>query len=193
MPPKAKFTREEIVTAALEITRAGGISAVTARAVGSKLASSARPIFTVFQNMEEVQLEVSNAAKQLYNEYVRQGLQREPAFKNVGMQYIRFAIEEPKLFQLLFMTEQKAHPRLSNVLSLIDQNYQSIYLSIQKEYDVDDQTAERLYRHLWIYTHGIASLCATKVCEFREMEMNDMLTEVFASLLQRVKQEENHD
>ena len=37
MPPKAKFTREEIVSAALEITRAGGISAVTARAVGSKL------------------------------------------------------------------------------------------------------------------------------------------------------------
>lgn len=193
MLPKAKFTREEIVSAALEITRAGGISAVTARAVGSKLDSSARPIFTVFQNMEEVQLEVSNAAKQLYNEYVGLGLQREPAFKNVGMQYIRFAIEEPKLFQLLFMSEQKAHPRLSNVLSLIDQNYQSIYLSIQKGYDVNQQTAERLYRHLWIYTHGIASLCATKVCEFSESEMNDMLTEVFASLLQRVKQEGNHD
>ena len=54
---------------------------------------------------------------------------------------------------------------------------------------MNQQTAERLYRHLWIYTHGIASLCATKVCEFSESEMNDMLTEVFASLLQRVKQE----
>ena len=79
--------------------------------------------------------------------------------KNVGMQYIRFAIEEPKLFQLLFMSEQKAHPRLSNVLSLIDQNYQSIYLSIQKGYDVNQQTAERLYRHLWIYTRNRFSLC----------------------------------
>ena len=134
-----------------------------------------------------------DAAKRLYNEYVRQGLEQKPAFKHVGMQYIHFAVNEPKLFQLLFMSEQKEIPNLSEVLSLIDQNYQNIYLSIMEEYGVDERTAERLYRHLWIYTHGIASLCATKVCAFDESEMNDMLTEVFVGLLQREKQEKEHD
>ncbi len=193
MPPKAKFTKEEIVSAALKITRASGINAVSARAIGAALNSSARPIFTVFRNMEEVQREVIDAAKRLYNEYVRQGLEQKPAFKHVGMQYIHFALNEPKLFQLLFMSEQKEIPNLSEVLSLIDQNYQNIYLSIMEEYGVDERTAERLYRHLWIYTHGIASLCATKVCAFDESEMNDMLTEVFVGLLQREKQEKEHD
>ncbi|SCJ95978.1 Uncharacterised protein [uncultured Eubacterium sp.] len=193
MPPKAKFTKEEIVSAALKITRASGINAVSARAIGAALNSSARPIFTVFRNMEEVQREVIDAAKRLYNEYVRQGLEQKPAFKHVGMQYIHFAVNEPKLFQLLFMSEQKEIPNLSEVLSLIDQNYQNIYLSIMEEYGVDERTAERLYRHLWIYTHGIASLCATKVCAFDESEMNDMLTEVFVGLLQREKQEKEHD
>ncbi len=193
MPPKAKFTKEEIVSAALKITRASGINAISARAIGAALNSSARPIFTVFRNMEEVQREVIDAAKRLYNEYVRQGLEQKPAFKHVGMQYIHFAVNEPKLFQLLFMSEQKEIPNLSEVLSLIDQNYQNIYLSIMEEYGVDERTAERLYRHLWIYTHGIASLCATKVCAFDESEMNDMLTEVFVGLLQREKQEKEHD
>lgn len=193
MPPKAKFTKEEIVSAALKITRASGINAVSARAIGAALNSSARPIFTVFRNMEEVQREVIDAAKRLYNEYVRQGLEQKPAFKHVGMQYIHFSVNEPKLFQLLFMSEQKEIPNLSEVLSLIDQNYQNIYLSIMEEYGVDERTAERLYRHLWIYTHGIASLCATKVCAFDESEMNDMLTEVFVGLLQREKQEKEHD
>ncbi len=193
MPPKAKFTKEEIVSAALKITRACGISAVTARAIGAELNSSARPIFTVFQNMEEVQREVVDAAKGLYNEYVRQGLGQKPAFKHVGMQYVRFAVDEPKLFQLLFMSEQEEIPNLSAVLSLIDQNYQSIYLSIREGYDVDEKTAEKLYRHLWIYTHGIASLCATKVCAFSEREMNNMLTEIFVALLQKEKKEEKHD
>ena len=55
MPPKAKFTKAEIIEAALNIVRADGYEALTSRALGTYLGSSARPIFTVFKNMEEVQ------------------------------------------------------------------------------------------------------------------------------------------
>ena len=55
MPPKPKFTREEIVAAALELVSAKGMEALTSRYLGAQLGSSARPIFTVFRNMEEVQ------------------------------------------------------------------------------------------------------------------------------------------
>lgn len=71
MPPKAKFTKEEIVEAALNIVREDGISNLTARALGSELGSSARPIFTVFQNMDEVQQAVIDSAKQLYADYIQ--------------------------------------------------------------------------------------------------------------------------
>ena len=71
MPPKSKFTREQIIAAALEIASQQDISCVTARAVGEKLNSSARPIFTVFKNMEEVTGEVKKAAREMYNEYVK--------------------------------------------------------------------------------------------------------------------------
>ena len=66
MPPKAKFTREEVISAALEIVRANGEEALTARSLGEKLGSSARPVFTVFSGMEEVQSEVVSAAKAVY-------------------------------------------------------------------------------------------------------------------------------
>ena len=48
MPPKAKFTKAEIIEAALNIVRADGYEALTSRALGTYLGSSARPIFTVF-------------------------------------------------------------------------------------------------------------------------------------------------
>ena len=54
MPPKAKFTKEEIVSAAIEILRDKGIEAITARELGVRLNSSARPIFTLYRNMDEV-------------------------------------------------------------------------------------------------------------------------------------------
>ena len=58
MPPKFKFTREEIIQEALDLTRKNGISAVTARALGERLHSSVKPIFGQFKNMEEVEKEV---------------------------------------------------------------------------------------------------------------------------------------
>lgn len=61
MPPKPRFTREEIVAAALDIVSRQGIEALTARELGEVLGNSARPIFTVFRSMEELQQEVRSA------------------------------------------------------------------------------------------------------------------------------------
>lgn len=187
MPPKAKFSKAEIIQAALDIVRADGFQALTARALGTKLGSSARPVFTVFESMEEVQQAVLEAAKKLYTEYIAQGLSMELAFKGVGTQYIRFATEEPKLFQLLFMTEQETIPNLSGILPVIDQNYENILHSVQNEYGIGEAAAQSLYRHLWIYSHGIASLCATKVCQFTNAQIEEMLKEVCLSLLKNGK------
>lgn len=65
MPPKAKFTKAEIIEAALNIVRADGYEALTSRALGTYLGSSARPIFTVFKNMEEVQQDMIKSANHI--------------------------------------------------------------------------------------------------------------------------------
>ncbi len=192
MPPKAKFTKEEIIKAAFHIVRTDGLEALTSRALGNRLGSSARPIFTVFQNMDEVQQAVIDAAKALYKEYVERGLTWEHPFKGVGTQYILFSIQEPKLFQLLFMTEQPQIPDFSGILPLIEESYGEILLSIQNDYGISERLAERLYRHLWIYTHGIATLCATKMCRFTGDEISAMITEVFSSILKNIKEEKNN-
>ncbi len=193
MPPKAKFTREQIAQAALEIVRAEGWDSLTARALGKKLGSSACPIFTVFQNMYEVQQSLMEAVKAVYKGYVERGLLETPAFKGVGTQYILFALEEPKLFQILFMSEQMEPPGIDSVLPLIDESYDQILASITEGYGIEEKMAEELYRHLWIYTHGIASLCAAKMCRFTGLEISRMMTEVFVSLLRQMKEGKNHD
>lgn len=63
MPPKPKFTREEVVDTAIELIKDKGIEALTARELGAKLGSSARPIFTVFRNMENSSLMSENPFK----------------------------------------------------------------------------------------------------------------------------------
>lgn len=187
MPPKVKFSKEEIINAAFEIVRSGGMSALTARSLGARLGSSSRPIFTAFQNMDEVQAETVKAAKKRYASHVEKGLAQEIPFKGVGEQYILFAVKEPKLFQLLFMTPQEGTPNVSDALLKVEDSFQKIHASIQKSYQLDPVSAERLYHHLWIYTHGIATLCATGMCRFTKEEISGMLTEVCTALLKNRK------
>lgn len=187
MPPKSKFTRDETVKVALDIVRENGIKALTARALGARLGSSACPIFTVFDNMDDVQSAVKVAAKVLYGDYIKTGLLFEPAFRGVGIQYIRFAMEEPRLFELLFMTMLNESPNIDNVLLIIDEYYSDILLSAQTSYNLNESDSKRLYHHLWIYSHGIAVLSATKTCNFSIDEVEGMLTDVSRSIIKEIK------
>lgn len=189
MPPVSKFTRDEIVQAALAVTESDGYDALTARSLAAKLGSSARPIFTVFSDMNELREAVEDAARDIYTAYVERGLAAQKPFKGVGEAYIRFAAEKPKLFMLLFMRERSALPDLDTVLGTIDDNAEKILASLMSEYGIDRAFAKRLYVHLWIYTHGIATAIATKVCAFSAERISEMITEVFVGLFKELKSE----
>lgn len=185
MPPKCKFTKAEIIQTALNMVRAEGIDAITARALAARLGTSTRPIFTFYENMEDLRQDTIMAAKERYTQYAMEGLHSEPPFIGVGVQYLKFAREEPKLFQLLFMSEMPEKFDPFTALRTYDDRFGDVVHIIQDGFQVDSDAAARLYRHLWIYTHGIATLLVTKVCDFSDEEIGQMLTEVFVSLLKQ--------
>lgn len=190
MPPKPKFTKDKITEIALQIIERDGLESLTARNLGKELGSSARPIFTVFNSMQDVTDAAIKKADNIYASYVNEGLQAPLPFKGVGMAYIRFAEERPKLFQLLFMKEKCTLPNTNSVLMGIETNYDKILNSICNSYGIAEDIAKKLYLHTWIYSHGIAVLIATKVCEFTTEQISQMLTDVFISLLMRAKRGE---
>lgn len=192
MPPKPKFAKEDVVQAGLAIVKEQGMDHLSARALAQELGSSSCPIFTVFGSMDEVREAVLDEAKHVYAEYVKWGLTQTPAFKGAGTAYIRFAMEEPKLFTLLFMRELPGTPDIDSVLPRMDDNYDQILDSIIDTYGLSQDVANRLYEHLTIYTHGIATLCVTRMCRFTSEQISAMLTEVFTGLLVRAKKGELH-
>ena len=91
MPRAFMFTKEEIISAAVELTREKGFSALTARALGERLGSSSKPIFGLFESMAEIKSEVLNAANNIYLGYLKRGAEsgEYPPYKASGMAYIR--------------------------------------------------------------------------------------------------------
>ena len=183
MPPKPKFTKEEIIAAALELVSEKGIEALTARDLGTRLGSSARPIFTVFNSMEDVQEEVRAAALKRFESYAEKAIHYTPVFKQVGMQMILFAIEEPKLFQLIYMSENSGATDFEGIVERLGDVAQLCVDVIQRDYSLSEKDARALFEHVWIYTFGVGALCATGMCRFSREEIIQMLGQDFMAML----------
>lgn len=185
MPPKVKFSRDKIVAAATEVVRAAGMPALTARALSERLNSSVAPIFSEFANMDEVRGEVVRQAKLIYEGYIDEGLKQQPfPFKGAGLKYIEFAKNEPNLFRVLYMSENRGG--LDNFM-LLDDNNAKIVDALKSTWGVDDATAKELHKDIMIYTHGIAVLCATNSCAFTDEEISERLTFAFTAMLKQIK------
>ncbi len=176
MPPKYKFTREEIITIALDITRQRGIKAVTARAVGERLRSSSKVIFGLFQNMEELHQAVLLCAQQLYQEYLLTDMAsgEYPPYKASGMAYIRFAREERELFKLLFMRDRSGEN--------IEENREELRPILQLLMDnlgLCEDEAFLFHLEQWVYVHGIATMLATNYLEWDIDFISKALTDAY--------------
>lgn len=186
MPPAVKFTKEEIVNAALQVVRNKGAAALTTRQIAAELGVSTRPIFTYFQNMQQVQEAVRQAAQNLYHSYIQKGMAQEHPFAGVGEQYIRFAMDEPELYRLLFLS---AAPGSTSWAAEEMQRTQNMVLnSIRQIYRMDEETAKRYFRDVWLVTHSLASLIVTKSCPYTLEEIRTILASVSISICKACKE-----
>lgn len=125
MPPACRFTREQIVAAALAITRERGFDAVTARAIADTLHSSSKVIFSAFSGMDDLLAATIDAADAQYRAYSADFVRdsADPPYKAVGTAYIRFARTEPNLFHLLYMRDRRREDHsgdAENIAVLVD-------------------------------------------------------------------------
>ncbi|MBR5429632.1 MAG: TetR/AcrR family transcriptional regulator [Firmicutes bacterium] len=185
MPPKVKCQKAEIVDAALELTRAKGIDAVTARDVAARLGVSTRPIFTWFAAMEELKAEVQMRARKLYLDYIEQGLAEPIPFLGVWHQYIRFAKEEPELYKLLFLTRTGS---AGGAMEALRVSQELARPSLMRVYNMDADTADKYFRDIWLVAFSFATLIVTDDCAFSEEEIFAIGAEISLSVCKAYKE-----
>ena len=182
MPPKFKFTRDEITNAALNVTRKNGISGLTARALAAELGCSVKPIFGLFKNMEEVGQEVFIASDLLYQNYLREDMAKGKysPYKASGMAYIRFAKEERELFKLLFMRDRSREKIEEN-----KEEIRPLMKLIQQNLGISEDEAYLFHLEMWLYVHGIATMIATSYLDWDDEFISRVLTDAYMGLKYR--------
>ena len=186
MPPKIKTTKENIVIAAFEVARCEGLMAITAQSVSKELGTSVAPIFRVFNTVEELRSAATAYANDYHIKYLQSYETQYSSFLTYGLAYISFAKKEPFLFEMLM---KGGYYNLSNVKKMITQQLSFVVSSAAKVANINEEVAGTIFYHVWIYTHGVASVLSHSDTPFIESEIAGCLQVAFRSLLEHYQLE----
>lgn len=194
MPPKARITKEMILNTVLEITRETGFETVNARRIAGKLQCSTRPVFTCYKNMEELKTDFLAFAYDCYERYVSDygAVSGVIPYLSLPLSYIGFAREEPQLFKLLFINEMDLDMRKAKDFYRESDNVKRAGI-FSETIGIETERAKGIFLDLFLYTHGIAVLTATKKLSLSRTDAESMVKDVLSAFIRQEKPDWNPD
>ncbi len=182
MPKSVKITKEKILEAAFSIVREKGIESLSNRELAKKLNSSIRPIYYQFKNVEELNNELYiKIEKYFYKFLMDKMVDNIPPYKQVGINYIKFAKEETNFFKFLFMSGSDLVPK--EFISRDNEDYQELTKLIKLSTQLKDEDIADFHTKMWVFTHGIAMLVATDTVKLTESQIKELLSLEFQALM----------
>ena len=167
MPPKPKITKDMIIEAAFEVARETGAKYINARTVANKLKCSTQPIMYHFATIEELKKAAYAKADVYHSEYLMNiENPQEGIMLGIGLNYIRFAIEEPHLFRFLF---QSNFFNGTTLLEMIDaEELAPVLLAMQGAVGGSIDQVKEIFITIFLFAHGYASIIANNSLEYDE-------------------------
>lgn len=187
--PKQKITREMVVDAAFDIARREGPEKVIVKNIADKLGCSVQPIYSYCSNMEGLKEALIERTGAFMKEYLAAHIEKNDYFKSMGRAQLRFAREEPALFQLYFLRHRNDIHSLQELYS--KESSRAVAEFISDTLQLTMAQAEQLHLHMIIYTMGIASILATSCSDIPEEELMAQLETAYDAFLAEIRRRNN--
>ena len=167
-------TKEKILSAALNLVRSGGPSALTARRLCEALGCGANAIFSSFGSIQGVRDAVKKEARVLYRKRVSAGFSLNPPFKGFGMALLWFAMDEPQLYSLVMEADMPTESF---------ENYADEYVGFKQEslaaitasFGLRGHDAEMLYYQMVLVVLGLAQASTRGGCPLSIPQVSGIL------------------
>ena len=188
MPATAKVTKEMIIDAAFAIAREAGVENINARTVSERLHCSTQPVMYHFLTIEELKRTVYAKADSYHSEYLMNlKSPQKGVMLGIGMNYIRFAIEEPHLFRFLFQSDYFSG---ATMLELIDADELTPVLSaMQKALNMSMEQTKKIFLTIFLFVHGYASIIANNSMKYDENVIQSHLEQAYQGAILAAQEE----
>ncbi len=182
MSKEVKITKDIILEAAFDIVREKGLEEVSNRSIAKRLECSIRPIYYQFNNSDELKKELYNKIEKYFYKYIMDNMiDNIPYYRQVGINYIKFAREEKNFFKILFMSKSDYLPE--GFVSKSEDDFKEISKLIKMSTKLNDDDIKSFHIKMWMFTHGIATLLATDTVLLTEEQISNLLSSQFQALM----------
>ena len=152
MARPTRVAAEDIEQAAVNLVRANGLSALTARGVADALGVSTQPVYSSWGSMDALRERVDERVRAFIQTYLAQPEPGAPPMLSLGLRTVRLAKEEPHLFDLAaaWMRHQIAGPPPPPIIAALRADPRLATVSIERLTQVNAL--------MWIFTQGLAAM-----------------------------------
>ena len=186
--PKVKITKDMIVDAAFALAREQGIEKVNARTVAQRLGCSTQPVMYQFAAIADMKRAVYEKADWFHTEYLLNvGEPREGPLLGIGLNYIRFATEEPHLFRFLFQSGSAVERSLPEMID--SEALVPVLAAMQGAMGLELAQVKEVFLTIALFAHGYASIIANNSLEYEEGTVAAHLERAYRGAVLAVQEE----
>ena len=192
MPPKTRITKDMIINAAIEIAKQSGYERINARTVSEQLHCSTQPVMYHFSTIDAMKQAAYAKVDHLHSEYMMRTMPGQDPVLGIGLNYIRFAVEEPQLFRFLF---QSGYAKEHSLLEMIDsEELIPVLNAMQEGSGLRMEKTKQIFLTVALFAHGYASIIANNGLEYDEKLVAEHLEQTWnGAFLAAVKEEKEHE
>lgn len=162
MARKIKYSKEEILEKSVMFIKEQGYSKLTARELAKYIGCSTQPIFKNYNNFEMYKEDLKDYLRKDYSSFIYNYVDKNDYLYTISYAYALYAKKEPNIFFSMFMADLAGSRTVSEVLNT-DRNRETINAMV-KQYNISLEQAEKVYRDIRFYTHGMATqLCVNSI------------------------------
>jgi len=185
LPPKNKFTKEQIIETAFEIAKEEGIDSITIRKIADNLGSSIAPIYVNFKDVEELKKAVISKIYEIGNS-ILQEQNTGDVFLNIGIASVKFAKDYSVIFKELIL---KNNGYLDNYDVQIGNN---IIQEMKKDEDLKEFSEEELKTLLMkmrVFQAGLSIMATNEsfALELTDEKVIEMLSDTGKDIVNGMK------
>ena len=169
-----KFSKEDILEKSVEFIKEKGYSNLTVRELAKYIGCSTQPIFKNYENFDMYKDDLKFYLRKDYSSFIRKYIDIKDYLYTISYAYAFYAKKEPNVFFSLFMADLAGSRTVREVINT-DRNMETIK-AMTTQYNISLEDAEKVYRDVRFYTHGMATQLCVQSIKLSEEEIKKLIS-----------------
>ena len=188
MAGRSVIEKKDLLKVAVKMVEKEGIESINARDLAKNAGISTKPIYRIYNSLEELKTDVNNIIKKEYDEFIMKRVDNKNALITVCVAYVEFAYMHKNYFKCMFLSNNLNWTNINDVLN--EKWNQSTIINLVNKHSLSFEEAKTLFMNVWLYANGLATLIACNDLIMDRKEILIRIVKIYKELSKTLKNNE---